>query len=406
MVPRPDRVVVISDGHGPEAPQALFKRAQAVELRIFCLGVGPDPGAGLLEGLGAAGGGTTELVAGDARELSKASCRIAADLQAEPTELRLEALEDISAWERWPQQVVVYPERLGVAYLRRRGAPTEAQARGLRVNGTAVPVTPGSFAAGRRLHYLGARRRLVELDRFNAEGKHDEAILALGVEQGLACSQTAFVAVEAEDVEVATLQALGRAAVERALRLLLPTGSALYRGAGASVTLALLEEVGPGRFRGRWISGDEAVDVVVTIEGGVLTVLSAEKQGAQIMWRGTLDQASGAFTGRSPEGSGSLELRPVPWDAGTAAASGDSGGDDAPEGPGRSAGRSYGGKSSRMMRKSSGSAGGWGLFGCGACCDVVARFEPEEVVERVEPTEVVRGGRVDALKSDAGGYEL
>eukprot|EP00747_Dinoflagellata_sp_TGD_P181742 gnl/TRDRNA2_/TRDRNA2_35671_c0_seq1.p1 gnl/TRDRNA2_/TRDRNA2_35671_c0~~gnl/TRDRNA2_/TRDRNA2_35671_c0_seq1.p1 ORF type:complete len:1182 (+),score=229.14 gnl/TRDRNA2_/TRDRNA2_35671_c0_seq1:41-3586(+) len=192
LEPRPDVLVFISDGQGPEIPQAIFAKAKAAKpARIFCLGVGPDQGSELLKGLAAVGRGTAELAPLGVAEVDAAAQRLAADILAEPTEVEISVPEGVT-YELWPDRALAYPGRGEVSYLRMRGMPEGGAA--ICVNSTQVPLATAS--SGQRLHRLGARCRIRELERTNIGGEQDMAIKTLAVEQSIASSQTSFVAVE------------------------------------------------------------------------------------------------------------------------------------------------------------------------------------------------------------------
>jgi len=190
---RPDVVVFISDGQGPEVPQATFAKAiSAAPMRIFCLGVGPDPGTELLTGLAVAGGGTCELAVQGPDGLAAAARRLANDMLVSPSLLQIEG---IGPGELWPERVLAYPGRRTVAYMHVRGALAEDAV--VRTNGIHIPLTHG--ITGQRLHRLAARSRILELERFNVPGEQGEAIKALAMAHGLASSQTSFVAIEEQE---------------------------------------------------------------------------------------------------------------------------------------------------------------------------------------------------------------
>jgi len=187
----------------------------------------------------------------------------------------------------------------------------------LRVNGEVFSLPTESLTQGRRLHRLGAQKRLQELERINADGLWDSAISALGKEQGLACSQTAFVAVQQKEINdddafAGPIQNLLQATVEKALRWLVPYASTCYAGhsdGGIGVSLLLLEPIGTGCFSGQWTVNGQTDNVIVTIHDSVI-VITRVLDDQDVLWRGTVNLTNGAFSGHL-SGMGLVEIKPA-----------------------------------------------------------------------------------------------
>lgn len=202
----PDIIVFISDGHGPEQLQELFARVKNDSSpRIFCVGVGPDPRVELLHGLAAVGRGTS-VVLGGSMDTSHAARRIVEDVLAAPVEIEIIGSDGVNHCEQWPARcVVAYPGHLVVVYVRfERTTLLEST---LEINGVSFPLH-GKYPiiSGQRLHRLGARSRILELEQLNISGANDSAIKSLALSQGLISSQTSFIAVEQNGVVLGTVE--------------------------------------------------------------------------------------------------------------------------------------------------------------------------------------------------------
>merc|ERR1712151_327202 len=98
-----------------------------------------------------------------------------------------------------PSKLSVYPGRNVVAYLSFPGKPEDDTV--LKVNEQEVHLLAERLQNGQQLHRLAARCRILELERLNASGSHDAEIKELAEKNGLASSQTSFIAVEKEEGE-------------------------------------------------------------------------------------------------------------------------------------------------------------------------------------------------------------
>jgi len=205
-----DAVLLVSDGHGPENLQQLFAKVFGKEkddlIRVFCCGVGADPGLELLEGLAEITGGVCEVVFSEL-EIQSAAQRLASAVVSAPTEVKF-ALANAGECEQWPSKVVAYPGRRTVAYVhtfKKVGEDAE-HTLGVTINGRFQSIPAQRVAHNQSLHRLGARKRIAELERLNVDGARDDAICKLALQYGLTSSQTSFVAIdEASDIKAGEL---------------------------------------------------------------------------------------------------------------------------------------------------------------------------------------------------------
>jgi len=201
MALKVDAVLIVSDGHGPENPQQLFAKVSCKDkydpIRVFCCGVGADPGSELLEGLAEITGGVCEVVCSEL-EIPSAAQRLVSAVASAPAEVKL-ALANVVECEQWPSKVLAYPGRRTVAYMRTFkvvGEDAEKQL-GVEINGRLESIPAQRVARNQNLHRLGARKRIAELERLNVDGSKDDAIGKLALEFRLVSSRTSFVAIDA-----------------------------------------------------------------------------------------------------------------------------------------------------------------------------------------------------------------
>eukprot|EP00746_Dinoflagellata_sp_MGD_P073943 gnl/MRDRNA2_/MRDRNA2_29937_c0_seq1.p1 gnl/MRDRNA2_/MRDRNA2_29937_c0~~gnl/MRDRNA2_/MRDRNA2_29937_c0_seq1.p1 ORF type:complete len:1218 (-),score=238.80 gnl/MRDRNA2_/MRDRNA2_29937_c0_seq1:45-3698(-) len=206
----PVAAILISDFLGPEHPVEVFAKvavaAESNKLRLFALGVGRETGAELLQGMASVGFGSTEVgccrsdvvqgaqrLVHDAVSLAYCSQNVSVEFLGLPNGIEMAP---------WPQPVsrVLLPRRRTDLYFQGALNVSDLPAVRVRVSGgflkepKEVPVVV--LANGRTLSRICARSYISSLERRNTGGQHDAAILELALAEGMASSQTSFVAVE------------------------------------------------------------------------------------------------------------------------------------------------------------------------------------------------------------------
>lgn len=198
MERKADAILFVSDGHGPENLQEFFGKvsSQGAATRLFCLGVGPDPGLELLKGLADITGGVCEAVPLQS-QIECTAQRLVSALAAKPVEVNV-ALPHLAKCERWPAAgALAYPGRCTVVYARTAVDDADPEMPvTLNVNGEVISIPAGQISKGRILHRLGAQKRISELERLNSDGGSNQSIRELALEFGLTSSQTSFVAID------------------------------------------------------------------------------------------------------------------------------------------------------------------------------------------------------------------
>jgi len=192
--------------------------AESSKLRLFSLGVGGDPGAELLQGMASLGCGSTEMVGTSSSELVEAAQRLIRDAVSVSylsRELTVEFLGlppgiEMVQWPKASSRITV-PRRRTDFYFRGGALSASDLSRmRLRVSGGSlaepVEVPVVVTASGRTLSKLCAHSQILSLERRNIGGQYDAVILDLALAEGLASSQTSFVAVEHQNPDAKVVE--------------------------------------------------------------------------------------------------------------------------------------------------------------------------------------------------------